>query len=94
MSDNIVEGDEMFSINLVVPSSSGDRKIVADDVSSATGIILDSTSKNAAIKRVCPPKSQGEKYVWWPRNGCDGWQVKSKILIMTLPKVAAKKWLG
>ena len=45
MSDNIVEGDEMFSISLTVPSLSGGREIVAGSVTSATGIIVDSTSK-------------------------------------------------
>ncbi|XP_065918902.1 extracellular matrix protein 3-like [Dysidea avara] len=42
MSDSIVEGDEMFSMNLNVPSSLGPG-IVAGSVTSATGIILDST---------------------------------------------------
>ena len=40
--DNIVEGDEMFSMSLNVPSSPG---IVAGKVTSATGIIIDTTSK-------------------------------------------------
>ena len=44
MRDNIVEGDEMFSITLTVPSSLGPG-IVAGSVTSATGIIVDSTSK-------------------------------------------------
>ena len=44
MSDNIVEGDEMFSMNLTVPSSLGPG-IVAGSVTSATGIIVDSTGK-------------------------------------------------
>ena len=44
MSDSIVEGDEMFSMNLNVPSSLGPG-IVAGSVTSATGIILDSTGK-------------------------------------------------
>ena len=43
MSDNIVEGDEMFSMSLNVPSSLGPG-IVAGTVSSATGIIVDSTT--------------------------------------------------
>jgi len=44
ISDNIVEGDEMFSMKLNVSSSLGPG-IVAGSVTSATGIILDSTSK-------------------------------------------------
>ena len=43
-SDNIVEGDEMFSMSLNVPSSLGPG-IVAGFVASATGIIVDSTGK-------------------------------------------------
>ena len=42
MSDNIVEGNEMFRISLIVPSSLGPG-IIAGSVTSATGIILDST---------------------------------------------------
>ena len=42
--DNIVEGDEMFSVNLNVPSSLGPG-VVAGAVSSAIGIIIDSSSK-------------------------------------------------
>ena len=45
MSDNIVEGDEMFSMSLNVPLSLGPG-IVAGSVTRATGIIVDSTSKN------------------------------------------------
>ena len=45
MSDNIVEGDEMFSMSLTVPSSLGPR-IVAGSVTIATGIIVDSTGKS------------------------------------------------
>ena len=41
-NDNIVEGDEMFSMNLNVPSSLG-RGVVAGSITSATGIIIDST---------------------------------------------------
>ena len=44
MNDTIVEGDEMFNMKLNVPSSLGPG-IVAGSVTSATGIILDSTSK-------------------------------------------------
>ena len=44
LSDNIVEGDEMFIMRLNVPSSLGPG-IVAGSVTSATGIILDSTGK-------------------------------------------------
>ena len=43
MSDNIVEGDEMFSMRLNVPSSLSPG-IVAGSVTSATGIIVDSTT--------------------------------------------------
>jgi len=43
MSDNIVEGDEMFSMRLTVPSSLSPG-IVAGSVTSATGIIVDSTT--------------------------------------------------
>ena len=45
MSDNIVEGDEMFSMSLTVPPSLGPG-IVAGTVTSATGIIVDSTGKD------------------------------------------------
>ena len=44
MSDNIVEGNEMFRMRLIVPSSLGPG-IIAGTVDSATGIILDSTGK-------------------------------------------------
>ena len=44
MSDYIVEGNETFSMSLNVPSSL-DPGIVAGSVTSATGIIVDSTSK-------------------------------------------------
>ena len=44
ISDNIVEGDEMISMSLSVPSSLGPG-IVTGSVTSATGIIVDSTSK-------------------------------------------------
>ena len=43
ISDNIVEGDEMFSMSLNVPSSLG-LGVVAGSVTSAAGIILDSTT--------------------------------------------------
>jgi len=43
MRDNIVEEDEMFNITLTVPSSLG-PEIVAGTVTSATGIIMDSTT--------------------------------------------------
>jgi len=43
MSDDIVEGDEMFSMSLNVPSSLAPG-IVADNVTNATGIIVDSTT--------------------------------------------------
>jgi len=52
MSDNIVEGDEMFSMSLTVPSSLGSG-IVAGSVTSATGIIVDSTSKRCLTVLVC-----------------------------------------
>ena len=44
-NDNIVEGDEMFSMSLNVPSSFGPA-IVAGSITIATGIIIDSSSKN------------------------------------------------
>ena len=50
MSDNIVEGDEMFSMSLNVPSSLGPG-IVAGSITSATGIIVDSTSKHKHLQR-------------------------------------------
>jgi len=50
MSDYIVEGDEMFSMRLIVPSSLGPG-IVAGDVTNATGIIVDSTSKLKHLHR-------------------------------------------
>ena len=43
-NDNIVEGDEMFTMSLNVPSSLAPG-IVAGSVTSATGIIIDTTSK-------------------------------------------------
>ena len=42
-SDKIVEGDEMFSMSLNVPSSLGPG-VVAGSVTSATGIIIDSST--------------------------------------------------
>ena len=44
MSDYIVEGNETFSMSLNVPPSL-DPGIVAGSVTSATGIIVDSTGK-------------------------------------------------
>ena len=49
MSDDIVERDEMFSMSLNVPSSLGPG-IVAGSVTSATGIIVDSTSKSFLVE--------------------------------------------
>ena len=43
-NDNIVEGDETFSMSLSVPSSLGPA-IVAGSITSTTGIIIDSSSK-------------------------------------------------
>ena len=43
-NDNIVEGDEMFTMSLIVPSSLAPG-IVAGSVTNATGIIIDTTSK-------------------------------------------------
>ena len=42
--DNIVEGDEIFYMNLDLPSSLGPA-IVPGSVTNATGIIIDSNSK-------------------------------------------------
>ena len=44
IADNIVEGDETFNVSLNVPLSLGPG-IVAGSVTSATGIIIDTTSK-------------------------------------------------
>ena len=41
-NDNIVEGDEMFSMSLNVPSSLGPG-VVAGSIANATGIIMDSS---------------------------------------------------
>ena len=41
-NDNIIEGDEMFTMNLNVPSSLGPG-VVAGSVTNATGIIIDSS---------------------------------------------------
>ena len=48
MSDNIVEGDEIFSMNLTV-SKNLSPKIIAGSVTTATGIILDSSGKELHI---------------------------------------------
>ena len=50
MSDNIVEGDEIFSMSLNVSSSLGPGT-VAGSVTNAIGIILDSTSKLKHLQR-------------------------------------------
>ena len=50
MSDNIVEGDELFGIRLYVPLSLGPG-IVAGSVTSATGIILDSSGKKYIVTK-------------------------------------------
>jgi len=50
MSDNIVEGDEIFGISLTVPSSLGPG-IVAGSITSATGIILDSSGKKYIMRK-------------------------------------------
>ena len=42
-NDNIVEGDEMFSVSLNVPSSLGPG-VVAGPITNATGIIIDSST--------------------------------------------------
>ena len=49
ISDNMVEGDEMFNMSLNVPSSLGPG-IVAGTINKATGIIVDSTSKSFLIE--------------------------------------------
>ena len=41
-NDSIVEGDEMFTMNLMVPTSPG---IMAGDITMATATITDSTSR-------------------------------------------------
>ena len=43
-NDHIVEGDEMFSMSLSVPSSLGPG-VVAGLITNATGIIIDSSCK-------------------------------------------------
>ena len=43
-NDNIVEGDEMFTMSLKVPSSIAPA-IIPGTVTKATGIIIDTTSK-------------------------------------------------
>ena len=52
MNDSIVEGDEIFSINLTIPHPGGPG-IVAGSVTSATGIIVDSTSKRCFTMFLC-----------------------------------------
>ena len=47
-NDNIVEGDEMFSMSLNVPSSLGPG-VVAGSVRNATGIIIDTTGKSLLL---------------------------------------------
>ena len=42
INDDIVEGDEMFTMTLNVPTSPG---ITAGDITMATGIIIDTTSE-------------------------------------------------
>ena len=42
IDDDIVEGDEMFTMTLNVPTSPG---ITAGDITMATGIIIDTTSE-------------------------------------------------
>ena len=44
MSDNVVEGDEIFNMSLKVPQSLSPR-IIAGSVTSATGTIVDSSGK-------------------------------------------------
>ena len=44
INDDIVEGDEMFTMTLNVPTSPG---ITAGDITMATGIIIDTTSEFA-----------------------------------------------
>ena len=48
-NDDIVEGDEMFSMSLNVPSSLGPG-VVAGLITNATGIIIDSSCK---YKYIC-----------------------------------------
>ena len=45
-SDDIVEGDEIFNMNLKVPSSLGPG-VIAGSVTSAIGTIIDTTSTYA-----------------------------------------------
>ena len=49
-NDDIVEGDEMFSMSLNVPSSLGPG-VVAGPVTSATGIIIDSSTIRVRFTR-------------------------------------------
>ena len=46
-NDNIVEGDEMFTMNLIVPVSPG---IVAGTVTMATATIIDTSSKFHSVQ--------------------------------------------
>ena len=50
-NDDIVEGDEMFSMSLNVPSSLGPG-VVAGSVTSATGIIIDSSSMTSIFTSI------------------------------------------
>ena len=61
-SDNIVEGDEMFSMSLNVPSSLGPG-VVAGLVTSATGTIIDSSTIRVRFTRTQYTGSEATGFV-------------------------------
>ena len=61
-NDNIVEGDEMFSMSLNVPSSLGPG-VVAGPITSATGIIIDSSRIKARFAQAQYTGSEATGFV-------------------------------
>ena len=61
-NDNIVEGNEMFNMNLNVPSSLGPR-IVAGSVTTATGVIIDSSNIRVRFAQTQSNGSEATRFV-------------------------------
>ena len=61
-NDNIVEGDEMFSMSLNIPSSLGPG-VVAGSITSSTGIIIDSSTIRVRFTRAQYTGSEATGFV-------------------------------
>ena len=80
INDSIVEGDEMFSMSLTVPPLLG-PEIVAGSVTSATGIIVDSTSKKIFCKTIRTVMLNADITVRFTQSQYSGSEDKGLVLV-------------